>query len=60
MGAGLGEQVNPCHLVVIPTFDSREDKGKEVLAVEVPTSPEKVENVKDTGVFKRLNPALRH
>ena len=40
MGVGLGEQVDPCHLIVVSAFDSREDKGKEVLAVEEPSSPE--------------------
>ena len=60
MGVGLGEQVDPCHLIVVSAFDSREDEGKEVFTVEEPAHMEKVENVKDTWVFKRLNPALIH
>ena len=34
MGVGLEEQVDPCYLIVISAFDSREDKGKEVFVVE--------------------------
>ena len=60
MGVGLGEQVDPHHLIVISAFDSREDEGKEVFAVEEPAHTKKVENVKDTWVFKRLDPALGH
>jgi len=40
VGVGLGEQVDPHHLVILPAFDSREDEGKEMLAVEEPASPE--------------------
>ena len=34
VGMGLGEQVEPHHLVVLTAFDIREDKGKEMLAVK--------------------------
>ena len=60
VGVGLGEQVDPRHLIVISAFDSREDEGKEVFAVEEPVHTKKVENVEDTWVFERLNPALGH
>ena len=60
VGVGLGEQVDPCHLIIIPTFDSRENKGKEVLTVEEPTSLEEIENIEDAQIFERLNPALGH
>jgi len=57
---GLGEQVNPCNLIVVPAFDSREDKGKKVLAVKEPMGLKKVEDIEDAGVIKRSNPTLKH
>ena len=60
VGVGLGEQVNPRHLIVISAFDSREDEGKEVVAVEELACMKKIENVEDAWVFERLNPALFH
>ena len=60
MGVGLGEQVNPCYLIVLSAFDCREDEEKEMVAVKEPASPENVEDVKDAGVIERSNPALRH
>ena len=56
----LGEQVDPCHLIVVSAFDSREDEGKEVFAVEEPACTKKVENIEATWVFKRLDPTLNH
>ena len=58
VGMGLGQEVDPCNLVVVSTLDRREDKAKKVLAVEEPASPENVEHVEDAQVDKRCNPAL--
>ena len=60
MGMGLGEQVDPHHLVILAAFDCGEDKGKEMFAVKEPASPKDIEDIKDTRVFKRSNPTLRH
>jgi len=60
MGMGLGEQVDPCNLVVVPTFDSGEKEGKKVFAVEEPVGLKQVEDVKDAGVIERSNPTLKH
>ena len=60
MGVGLGEQVDPRNLIVVPALGCGEDKAKEVFAVDEPASPKNVKHIKDARVNERCNPALFH
>jgi len=60
VGVGLGKQVDPCNLIVVPALDSGEDEAKEVLVVEEPMGMENIEDVEDTRVLERSYPALGH
>ena len=47
VGVSTWEEVDPCNVVVVATFDSSKDQRHQMLAVKKPASPEKVKDIKD-------------
>ena len=50
VGVRAWKKIDPHNVVVVTTFDSSKSKRHQMLVVQEPVSPEKIEDLKDWGM----------